>query len=164
MAFIGNLLWFVFGGGFIACLLWLLFGGIMAITVVGIPFAHAAFRIARFAALPFGRELIDARLVGETRIAGTALANLLWVLLAGIWLSLSHLFAGIAYLITIIGIPFALAHFKLAGVCFAPLGKRAVNKEMAIEARKRAASRQLDKKFANQNRVPPAVPTTPTLD
>ena len=78
MVLIGNILWFIFGGGIVACLAWLLLGLLLCCTVVGIPFGIAAFRIARFAAFPFGKELIDAKLVGEKRIIGTGLANFLW--------------------------------------------------------------------------------------
>ena len=126
MALLGNILWFVFGGGIVAAISWLLTGLVLAITVVGIPFAVAAFRIAGFAAFPFGRELVDARAVGEERILGTGLSNLLWIVLAGIWLTIGHVFLGVGYCLTIIGIPFGLAHFKLASVSFAPLGKRVV--------------------------------------
>jgi uncharacterized membrane protein YccF (DUF307 family) len=126
LALLGNILWFVFGGGIVAALSWLLTGLVLAVTVVGIPFAVAAFRIAGFAAFPFGRELVDARAVGEERILGTGLSNLLWIVLAGIWLTIGHVFLGVGYCLTIIGIPFGLAHFKLASVSFAPLGKRVV--------------------------------------
>lgn len=128
MAFLLNILWFVFGGGFFAGILWLLTGGILMLTVVGIPFGVAAFRIAGFAAFPYGKELVDARAMGEERVVGTTLANILWVVLVGIWLAVSHVLAGISLCLTIIGIPFGFAHFRLAGVCFAPLGKRAVIK------------------------------------
>ena len=126
MRLLGNILWFVFGGGIIAGLSWLLVGLVLAITVVGIPFAVAAFRIAGFAAFPFGRELVDARMVGEERIFGTGLANLLWIVLAGVWLTIGHVILGVFLCLTLIGIPFGLAHFKLASVSFAPLGKRVV--------------------------------------
>jgi uncharacterized membrane protein YccF (DUF307 family) len=148
MVFVGNLLWFVFGGGIIAWLLWVLLGVVMCITVVGIPFAMAAFRISGFAAFPFGRELIDCRFVGEKRIVGTGIANFLWIILAGLWLAISHVLAGISYCITIIGIPFGLAHFKLAGVCFAPLGKKPVSKELGAQARYRAASADLNARLS----------------
>ena len=128
MAFILNLLWFVFGGGFLAWLLWILMGGLLYITIIGIPFAYAAFRIAGFAAFPFGKELVDARVLGEDRIAGTGVANFLWIILAGIWLAISHITAGASLCLTLIGIPFGFAHFRLAGVCFAPLGKKPVPK------------------------------------
>ena len=127
MTLILNILWFIFGG-FLSWLLWILLGCLLFITVIGIPFGYAAFRIAGFAAFPFGKELVDARIVGEKRIAGTSLANFLWIVLAGIWLSISHIILGISLCLTIIGLPFGIAHFKLAGVCFAPLGKKAVHR------------------------------------
>ncbi len=132
MRLLGNVLWFVFGGGIVAGLSWLLWGVVLALTVVGIPFAFAAFRIAGFAFWPFGRELVDARWVGEDRILGTALANFLWVVLAGIWLTIGHAVVGLILCLTIIGIPFGLAHLKLASVSFAPLGKRAVSTQWQI--------------------------------
>ena len=145
MATLGNFIWFVFCGGLISALLWFFFGGIMAITVVGLPFAFAAFRIGRFTAFPFGKELVDARSLGETRIPGTALANILWFLLAGIWLAISHVISAIVCILScvliipiIFGAPaWALAHLRLAGVSLAPLGKRVVSKELAREVRKR---------------------------
>ena len=146
MAFVGNLLWFIFGGGFFACLLWLLLGLLLCCTVVGIPFGIAAFRIAAFAAFPFGKELVDVRLTGEKRITGTAVANFLWVILAGLWLAIAHVLSGISCFLAfflVFPIFFGLAHFKLAGVCFAPLGKKAVSKEVAEEARKRSARTEL---------------------
>jgi uncharacterized membrane protein YccF (DUF307 family) len=127
MTLLLNLLWFVLGGGLVAGLAWLLLGGLLALTVVGIPFAIAAFRIAGFAAWPFGRTLVDVRAFGESHIVGTGLANLLWIVFAGIWLWISHVLAGIAYCVTIIGIPFGFAHFRLAAVSFAPLGKKVVD-------------------------------------
>jgi uncharacterized membrane protein YccF (DUF307 family) len=126
MALLLNILWFIFGGGFVAWILWVLLGGLLFLTVVGIPFGVAAFRIAGFAAFPFGKELVASRALGEERILGTGLANFLWIVLAGIWLAISHILAGATLCLTIIGIPFGFAHFRLAAVCFAPLGKRPV--------------------------------------
>jgi len=126
LVLLGNLLWFIFGGGLFAWLAWVLLGCVLAITVVGIPFSVAAFRIARFAAFPFGKRLVDAEAVGEDRITGTGLANVLWLVLAGLWLAVAHVLTGISCCLSIIGIPFGLAHFKLAAVSFAPLGKRVV--------------------------------------
>ncbi len=128
MALILNIIWFIFGGGLVAWLLWVVLGGLLFLTVVGIPFGFAAFRIAGFAAFPFGKELVDSRVVGEERVMGTGMANFLWIILAGIWLAISHILAGAGLCLTIIGIPFGFAHFRLALVCFAPLGKRAVPK------------------------------------
>ncbi len=126
MVLLLNVIWFIFGGGVISWALWILLGGLLFITVVGIPFAYAAFRIAGYAAFPFGKRLVDVRDLGESRVVGTGLANFLWIVLAGVWLAISHLLAGISLCVTIIGIPFGIAHFKLAGVCFAPLGKTSV--------------------------------------
>ena len=126
MATLLNIIWFIFGGGFIAWLLWILSGCLLFITIIGIPFANACFRIAGFAAFPYGRRLVDARDLGEERFIGTGFVNLVWIILAGIWLAISHVVTGVSLCLTIIGIPFGFAHFRLAQVCFAPLGKRAV--------------------------------------
>ena len=136
MALIGNIIWFVFGSGIACFLFWALAGVVLALTVIGIPFAVAAFRIAGFAAFPFGYTLVDAEQVGAERIAGTGLANALWIVLAGVWLALLHGVLGIIYCVTIIGIPFGLAHFKLARIAFAPLGKRTVSADLAAFMRR----------------------------
>ncbi len=128
MALILNIIWFIFGGGLVAWFLWVVLGSLLFLTVVGIPFGFAAFRIAGFAAFPFGKDLVDSRELGEERVMGTGLANFLWIILAGIWLAISHILAGASLCLTIIGIPFGFAHFRLAAVCFAPLGKRPVLK------------------------------------
>lgn len=119
MTLLLNLLWFVLGG-FVAGLAWVVFGVVLACTVVGIPFAVAAFRIAGFAAWPFGRTLVNV----ERPMLGTGLANVLWLVFAGVWLWLAHVIVGIGYCLTVIGIPFGFAHFRLAAVSLAPLGKR----------------------------------------
>jgi uncharacterized membrane protein YccF (DUF307 family) len=124
ISLLGNLLWLFLGPGIICFFFWVIAGLIMAVTVVGLPFSIACFRIAEFAALPFGRILVDAEAVGEEKIFGTALYSVFWMVLAGVWLTLFHVLVGFLYFITIIGIPFALAHFKLALVSFNPLGKR----------------------------------------
>jgi len=124
MTFLLNVLWFLLGGGALAGLAWIFTGVILALTIVGIPFAFAAFRIAGFAAWPFGRTLVDARSVGEPVVIGTGIANLLWIIFAGVWLWISHVLAGIALCLTVIGIPFGFAHFRHAAISFAPLGKR----------------------------------------
>jgi uncharacterized membrane protein YccF (DUF307 family) len=144
IVFIGNLLWFVFGGGVIVSLLWIVTGVFFAMTIIGIPFAVAAFRIANFAACPFGRCLIDLRLIGETQVTGTGFINLLWIILAGIWLGIFHTVIGISLCWTVIGLPFGLAHLKLAQVSIAPLGKKAVSSRFAKVAEKRAIETQLN--------------------
>jgi uncharacterized membrane protein YccF (DUF307 family) len=124
IAFLVNILWFFLGGGLVSGLLWLLAGCLLFVTIIGIPFAFACFRIAGFVFFPFGRELVDARDLGEARIPGTTLGNILWFLLAGWWLFVLHVMEGVVACLSIIGIPFGIAHFKLALVSLAPLGKR----------------------------------------
>lgn len=130
MAFIGNLLWFVFGG-FACGTLWMLMGLVMCCTVVGIPVGIACFRIGRFAYFPFGKELVPAEWMGEKRIPGTGVVQFFWIVLPGICLALAEAFLGIAFCCTIVGIPWGIAHFRLAAASFAPLGKRVVAKDYA---------------------------------
>ena len=125
LALVLNVIWIVLGPGLAGLLAWGLAGVLLAITIVGLPFSFAAFRIARFAVLPFGQRLVRAEEFGEGRVPGTALANVLWFILAGIWLWIYHVVFGIAWCLTIVGIPFGFAYFKLAGVSLRPLGRRA---------------------------------------
>jgi uncharacterized membrane protein YccF (DUF307 family) len=137
ITFIANVLWFVLGGGAITCIGWLCAGALLALTVIGIPFAFAAFRIAGYAAFPFGRELVDISLLGKTKTPGTDLANILWLMFAGVWLLVLHVLTGVGCCVTIIGIPFGLAHFKLAMACLGPLGMENVSTEEAQVAKRK---------------------------
>ena len=123
---LGNVVWIVWGSGLVCFVFWCLAGTLAALTVVGLPFAVAAFRIAGFSVLPFGRRLVVVEATGGQRIAGTAIASFLWIVLAGWWLALLHLLWGVFHFLTIFGIPLGLAHFKLASICLSPLGKRNV--------------------------------------
>jgi uncharacterized membrane protein YccF (DUF307 family) len=116
-----NVVWFVIHGWLLA-LAYLLAGVIACLLIVTIPFGIASFRLAGFAAFPFGRTTVPTPGAG----AASALGNLLWFLFVGWWLALVHVVAGIAYCLTIIGIPFGVALFKLALVGLFPLGKRVV--------------------------------------
>jgi uncharacterized membrane protein YccF (DUF307 family) len=125
-----NILWMIFGGVWMA-IGWLIAAVIMAITIVGIPWARAAFNIAAYALLPFGRRAVSrAEHLGRDDI-GTGplgfLGNLIWLVLAGWWLALGHLITAIVLAVTIIGIPFAWAHLKLAGIALWPIGKMIVD-------------------------------------
>jgi len=125
-----NLLWIVFGGLWMA-VAWLIAAVIMAITIIGLPWARAAFNIASYTLLPFGRMAVSRRdYLGEEDI-GTGplglLGNLVWLILAGWWLALGHLITAILLAVTIIGIPFAWAHLKLAGLALWPIGKMIVD-------------------------------------
>jgi uncharacterized membrane protein YccF (DUF307 family) len=129
MALILNILWFIFGG-WISGLAWLLAGVILAITIVGLPWSAAAFRIGLFSFAPFGRHVVPRQAVFGRGDLGTGplglLLNIVWVLLAGWWLALHHLVLGVALFCTLIGIPFAIQHFKLALISFAPIGQTVV--------------------------------------
>ena len=115
-----NILWFVLGG-WISGTLWLLAGVVLAITIVGLPWTPAAFRIAGFSYWPFGRVVVE-----RDRGAVSLLLNILWFVLAGWWLALQHLILAFGLAITVIGIPFAWQHIKLAGLALLPVGKDVV--------------------------------------
>ncbi len=129
MIFILNLLWFVLGG-FFAGLAWILAGIIMAITIVGLPWARSCFMIARYSFWPFGYDIVARdQFYGRedlgTGVLGT-IGNIIWFVLAGWWLALMHISAAIALTFSIIGIPFAWAHVKLAIASLFPVGKTVV--------------------------------------
>jgi uncharacterized membrane protein YccF (DUF307 family) len=129
MSLILNVLWFILGGFWMG-MAWVFAGLIMIVTIVGIPWARAAFSIASFSFWPFGRMAVDRRmLTGRDDIGTGALGvvgNVVWFLLAGWWLALGHLVAALALAVTIIGIPFAFQHVKLALLAVAPIGREIV--------------------------------------
>jgi uncharacterized membrane protein YccF (DUF307 family) len=116
MSLLLNILWFILGG-FISGTLWLLAGVLLAITVIGLPWTPAAFRMASFSYWPFGR-----RVVHRDDGVGSALLNILWLIFAGWWLALHHIVLAVGLAVTIIGIPFAWQHVKLAGLALTPVG------------------------------------------
>lgn len=121
-----NILWIVFGGLWMAAG-WVIAAILMAITIIGLPWARAAFNIAAYTLLPFGQQAVSRATYTGSEDVGTGplglLGNVIWLLLAGWWLALAHLVTAIALAITIIGIPFAWAHLKLAGIALWPIGK-----------------------------------------
>ncbi|MFC8226944.1 YccF domain-containing protein [Streptomyces sp. NPDC057287] len=122
-----NVIWLVL------CGLWMFLGYIAAglllcITIIGIPFGVAAFRIGVYALWPFGRTVVDRPGAG----GGSLIGNVLWVILAGWWLALGHIFTGIALCITIIGIPLGMANFKLIPVSLMPFGKEIVPSDQPL--------------------------------
>jgi uncharacterized membrane protein YccF (DUF307 family) len=125
MRLLGNLIWLVFGG-FVTGIGWWVAGLLAAITIIGIPFSIAAFRIGSFSFWPFGREVVDRPEPGEARRLIVLLGNIVWILLGGIWLAVAHLFFALLLAITIIGIPFAVQHLKLAHISLTPYGKMIV--------------------------------------
>lgn len=138
MGVIGNILWF-FLGGLLMGLGWWLAGLLAFISVIGIPWGKACFVIGQFAFLPFGKEAVSRReLTGHDDI-GTGflglLGNIVWFLLAGMWLAIGHVISAAACFVTIIGIPFGIQHLKLAGIALAPIGKTIVDKGIAAAVR-----------------------------
>ena len=125
-----NLIWIVFGGGLMA-VAWLIVAVVMALTIILLPWSRAAFEIAGYPLFPFGRAAVNRRdLTGRSDI-GTGdlgfLGNVIWFIFAGWWLALGHVLAGIACALTIIGLPLAVAHFKLVRISLAPIGMTVIN-------------------------------------
>lgn len=126
LRFIGNVLWFLLAGLWLA-ISFAVAGLVMFILIVTIPFGIASFRLAGYALWPFGRTTVPKPTAG----AGSAIGNVLWFLLAGIWIAIECAVAGLTLCVTIIGIPFGVAAFKLAAVALFPLGKDIVSIEEA---------------------------------
>jgi uncharacterized membrane protein YccF (DUF307 family) len=128
-SFFMNLLWILFGGLWMAAG-WVLAAVIMAVTIVGIPWARAAFNIAAYTLLPFGQRAVSREeYFGRGDIGTGALGligNIIWLVLAGWWLALGHVVTAIMLAVTIVGVPFAWAHLKLAGLALWPIGKTIV--------------------------------------
>jgi uncharacterized membrane protein YccF (DUF307 family) len=142
MRAIGNFLWFILGG-ILMGLGWWLIGLLCFLTIVGIPWGKACFVIGQFTFFPFGKEAINRKELSNQDDIGTGtmglLGNILWFIFAGIWLAIGHVLSALACAITIIGIPFAIQHLKLAGFALAPIGKTVVTIEVADAARRRNA-------------------------
>ncbi len=123
MRVIGNLLWLV-SGGFISFLGYIFGGVVLCLTIVGIPFGVQVFKLAEVTLWPFGKSW--ELKVGVPGCLST-LMNLIWLLFAGWWIVLVHLFFGLLLAVTILGIPWAGQHFKLMSLAFSPFGRRVVS-------------------------------------
>lgn len=113
-----NVIWLVLSGFWLA-LAYALAGLIMCILIITIPFGIAAFRLAGYVLWPFGRTVVPKRGAGTASLVG----NVIWFILAGLWIAIGHIMSGFVLCLTIIGIPLGIANFKLAFVAIAPLGK-----------------------------------------
>lgn len=117
-----NIIWLVFGGLWLA-LGYFLAGLICCILIITIPFGIASFRIGVYALWPFGKTTVDKPTAG----AGSLIGNVIWIVIAGIWLALGHIATAVAMAITIIGIPLAIANLKMIPISLMPLGKDIVS-------------------------------------
>lgn len=137
---LGNIIWFLCGS-IVMGLAWWLVGVLAFISIIGIPWGRACFVIGNFSFWPFGYEAISRDELTDQTDIGTSgfgvLGNIIWFILAGFWLAVGHILSAVACFITIIGIPFALQHLKLAVISLAPIGKTVVPIEEAARARYR---------------------------
>ena len=122
MKLLGNLIWLIFGG-IIISIEYLISSMLLMITIVGIPFGLQTLKLAILALWPFGAKI---RLKESNSGCLSTFMNLIWIFIGGFWISITHVFFGILFAITIIGIPFAKQHFKMAGLALTPFGKEIV--------------------------------------
>lgn len=120
MSMLGNILWVLLGGGLVLFLEYLLAGVVLCLTVIGIPFGVQCIKLSMLALLPFGKEVYS-----RDRATGclAMVMNVLWIIVGGIAITLTHLLFGILCAVTIIGLPFAKQHVKLAELAFTPFGR-----------------------------------------
>lgn len=119
MKLLGNLIWLLFGGLAVS-IEYLISSLLMMLTIIGIPFGLQTMKLALLALWPFGSKVTDN---GNSGGCLSVLMNVLWIILGGFWICLTHLGFGILLCITIIGIPFGMQHFKMAALALAPFGK-----------------------------------------
>ena len=122
MNLLGNIIWLIFGG-LIVAFAYLVSSILLFITIIGIPFGLQTIKLAGLALSPFGK---DTRVIDKSQGCLSTLMNLIWILFGGIWICLSHVVFGIILGITIIGIPFAKQHFKLATLALTPFGREII--------------------------------------
>lgn len=134
MRTLGNIIWFIFGGAILG-LAWWFIGLIAFISIIGIPWGKACFVIGQFSFFPFGKEAISRENVNRARDIGTGIfgtvGNIIWFLVAGVWLAIGHVSVALLCFITLIGIPFGIQHIKLAMIALVPIGQTVVPIEVA---------------------------------
>lgn len=119
MKFLGNIIWLLCGG-IVTSIEYLVASLLMMVTIIGIPFGLQTLKLAMLALWPFGSKVTDS---GNAGGCLSIIMNLLWILLGGIWICVTHLAFGLLLCITIIGIPFGMQHFKMAALALTPFGK-----------------------------------------
>ncbi|MGW3245049.1 YccF domain-containing protein [Streptomyces sp. NPDC001070] len=116
-----NIVWLIIWGLWMA-IGYAVLGLLMFIFIITIPWGIASLRIANYVLWPFGRTTVERRDAG----VGSLLGNIIWLIFAGIWLAIGHVLAGIGFCLTIIGIPFGIANFKMVPISLVPLGREIV--------------------------------------
>jgi len=124
MSILGNIIWIIFGGGILICLEYLIGGLVLCLTIVGIPFGVQCFKLAFLGLVPFGKRIVSTE---SSSGCLSTLMNILWILCGGIWITLTHVIFALLCTITIIGLPFAKQHIKLASLALLPFGKDIVS-------------------------------------
>jgi uncharacterized membrane protein YccF (DUF307 family) len=127
MRFVLNVIWLVLCGFWMA-IGYAIAGVICCILIITIPFGIASFRIANYALWPFGRTAVRKPTAG----VGSAIGNVIWVVVAGWWLALGNIVGGIALCVTIIGIPLGIASFKMVPISLLPLGRDIVPSDQLV--------------------------------
>lgn len=122
MKTLGNIIWFIFGG-FMIALEYFIAGFVLMLTIVGIPFGLQSFKLGVMAIWPFGTKVVPAE---NSSGCLNMVMNIIWIIIGGIPITLTHLFWGVVLCITIVGIPFGKQHFKMIPLAFCPFGKQVI--------------------------------------
>ncbi|MFO6449492.1 YccF domain-containing protein [Corynebacterium amycolatum] len=120
-----NIIWLLFGGLWLA-LGYIFFGILACILIVTIPAGVASFRMASYALWPFGRSVVERSGRGAVGAVSAGVMNVIWFLIAGLWLAIGHIMTAAAQAVTIVGIPLAVANVKMIPVTCFPFGKEIV--------------------------------------
>ena len=147
MRMIGNFIWFIFAGLWLG-ITWYILGILMFLLIITIPWGKAAFMLGTFSFFPFGKTVIKRSDLSGVDDVGTGslgvIGNIIWFIFAGFWLAVTNVIYGVIYCITILGIPFGIQCFKMAGASLMPIGKTVVTNEVAAAALKANAEKTLE--------------------
>lgn len=121
MSLLGNILWILLGGGILIFFEYLVGGFLLCLTVVGIPFGIQCVKLSVLGLVPFGKKIVPAE---SAEGPLSTIMNIIWIFIGGIWIAVTHIVFAIICAITIIGLPFAKQHMKLAALGLTPFGKR----------------------------------------
>jgi uncharacterized membrane protein YccF (DUF307 family) len=124
MKLVGNIIWWIFGG-LVTAIEYFVASVAMMVTIVGIPFGLQTLKIGMMTLMPFNTSIKEKE---KSNGFISLIMNIIWFFVGGIWITLTHVIFGILLTITVIGIPFAKQHFKLAAISLSPFGKEVVNK------------------------------------